>query len=51
MRHKKRGKIWTPQPRTRVSFTGVPGGLPLVPPVPRTVQDLGDEQQHQTFFG
>ena len=27
------------------------GGLPVVPPVPRTVQDPGDEYRHQTFFG
>ena len=40
-----------PQRRTRVLSTGVPGGLPVVHPVPRTVQDLGDEQRHQTFFG
>ena len=36
--------------RPHVSSTDVPGGLPVVPPVSHTVQDLGDEYQYKTFF-
>ena len=38
------GTIWLPQGKTWVASAGVPwGGLPVVPPVPCTVQALGDE--------